>query len=103
VDDQAPTVSELVAHFQLRCRASTEAFSAGVRLARTGFVSITGLAGDRVHAEVRDPNPLHVELHVELGSLIGHCPCAAAEHSVCRHQVAVAHTVWAEQRNLPPW
>jgi uncharacterized Zn finger protein len=99
MDDQVPTVSDLVARFQLRRRASTEAFRTGVRIARTGFVRITGLTSDQVQAQVRDPNPLQVELQVEHGALVGRCPCAAAVHSVCRHQVAVAHAVWAERRH----
>jgi uncharacterized Zn finger protein len=99
VDDQAPTVGDLVARFQLRRRAPTEAFRTGVRLARSGLVSIATIASDRVQAEVRDPNPLAVDLYVEHGTLVGHCPCPAATHSVCRHQVAVAHAVWASRRH----
>jgi uncharacterized Zn finger protein len=102
LEDQAPTVSYLVARFQLRRRAPTEAFRAGVGLARSGFVSIASIAADQVHAEVRDPSPLAVDLYVERGSLVGRCPCPAATHSVCRHQVAVAHAVWANRRHRAP-
>jgi uncharacterized Zn finger protein len=98
VDDRAPTVSDLVARFQLRRRAPTEAFRTGVRLARTGVVNIASLEPDRVRAEVHDPDPLPVELYVEQGSLVGRCPCPAAAHSVCRHQVAVAHALWESRR-----
>jgi uncharacterized Zn finger protein len=101
VDDRAPTVSDLVARFQLRRRATTDAFRAGVRLARTGVVTVTSVAPESVHAEVRDPSVLAVELYVDNGSLVGQCPCLAAAHSVCRHQVAVAHAVWVERRRHP--
>lgn len=101
VDDRAPTVSDLVARFQLRRRASTNAFRTGVRLARLRLVNIAVFADDHVLAEVRDPNPLRVELHVENWSLVGQCPCPAPTPSVCPHQVAVAHTVWADLRRRP--
>jgi uncharacterized Zn finger protein len=102
VDDRAPTVSDLVARFQLRRRAPTEAFRAGVSLARSGLVDIAALEPDLVRAEVRDPNPLDVELYVEHGALVGRCPCPAAAHSVCRHQVAVAHALWVNRRRYRP-
>jgi uncharacterized Zn finger protein len=94
----ATTVNGLVARFQLRRRAPTDAFRAGVKLARVGAVNILSLAPTAVRAEVRDAGLLAVELHVDRGSLVGHCRCAAASHSVCRHQVAVAHAVWADRR-----
>lgn len=96
--DRAPSVSDLVARFQLRRRASTEAFRSGVRIARTGCVTITGIEPRVVSADVRDPSTLHVELYVDNDSLVGRCPCPAAVHSVCRHQVAVAHAVWVSRR-----
>lgn len=102
MDDRAPTVSDLVARFQLRRRAPTEAFRSGVRLARTSAVTIAGIEPALVRAEVHDPNPLPVELYVEHGSLVGRCPCPAAAHSVCRHQVAVAHALWADRRRYGP-
>ena len=98
MEDKSITISALVARFQLRRRASTEAFSTGVRLARRGFVSIADVEAELVRAEVRDPSPLHVELYVDKNSLVGRCPCPAAVHSVCRHQVAVAHAVWVSSR-----
>jgi uncharacterized Zn finger protein len=97
----AVSVSDLVARFQLRRRASTQAFRSGVRLQRTGFVTVADVAPDLVRAKVRDPSPLQVELRVEGGSLVGRCPCPAAAHSVCRHQVAVAHAMWVGQRRRP--
>ena len=101
MNDQAPTVSDLVARFQLRRRASTEAFRAGVRLARCGDVTVGDIAPNGVSAEVRDPHPMRVELHVESGALVGNCPCSVAAHGVCRHQVAVAHSIWVSLRRYP--
>lgn len=101
MDDRAATVSDLVARFQLRRRASTEAFRTGVRLARSGFVTLADVTEDEVRAEVRDPQPLSVGLYIEHGSLVGRCPCAAAVHSVCPHQVAVAHQLWVHNRRYP--
>ena len=74
-----PTVTDLVARFQLRRRASTEAFRDGVRLARLGLVSIDGFAPDHVHAEVRDSTLLPVELIVDHGLLVGRCSCPAGD------------------------
>lgn len=95
---RATSVSGLVARFQLRRRAPTDAFRAGVKLARLGAVKILDLSATQVRAAVRDTRLLAVELRVEKGSLVGHCPCPAASHSVCRHQVAVAHAVWIDRR-----
>lgn len=96
--DQAPTVSELVASFQLRRRASTHAFSAGVRLSRSGSVQLERVAAHEVLAKVIDDQQLSVTLCVERGALVGNCPCPAAAADICRHQVAVAHTVWVDDR-----
>ena len=98
MENRAPSVGELVARFQLRRRASTDAFHDGVRLARSGLVTITAVAPDLVTADVRDSRPLQVALSVEAGSLVGRCPCPAATHSICRHQVAVAHKLWVSRR-----
>ena len=91
-------ITDLIARFQLRRRASTEAFRSGVRLARTGVVELVDVTADRVRADVRDPEPLRVELGVDNASLVGQCPCTAAVDSVCRHEVAVAHAVWVHLR-----
>jgi uncharacterized Zn finger protein len=98
VDDRAPSVGDLVARFQLRRRASTEAFRTGVRLVRSGDVTVISVAAESVHAEVRDRSLLAVELYVDDSSLVGRCPCSAAEHGICGHQVAVAHAVWVDLR-----
>jgi uncharacterized Zn finger protein len=92
------TVGDLVARFQLRRRASTEAFREGVRLARSKLVSLGEVRPDVVTAQVRDDRPVQVELRVEDGSLIGRCSCDAATFAVCRHQVAVAHVLWVSRR-----
>jgi uncharacterized Zn finger protein len=96
-----PTVSHLVARFQLRRRASSEAFAAGVRLARLGGVSLEDVAADEVTATVRDPEPLLVRIVVDDNGLVGICPCDAGEASVCRHQVAAAHALWVRNRRHP--
>jgi uncharacterized Zn finger protein len=98
VDDRPTTVSDLVARFQLRRRASTETFRTGVRLARSGLVTLADVTAEEVRAEVCDPAPLSVKLYVELGSLAGRCPCPAGVHTVCPHQVAVAHHLWVRNR-----
>lgn len=92
------TVSQLIARFQLRRRASTDAFHTGVRLATWGDVTVMSVTPDLVHGQVRDPSVLHVQLYVDNGALVGRCPCPAATHSVCWHQVAVAHAVWTDLR-----
>jgi uncharacterized Zn finger protein len=89
-----PTVPELVARFDLRRQASTDAFHAGVRLARTGRVSVTNVPSHRVCGVVREHEELSVELYVEDGTLVGRCPCPTAARRVCRHVVALAHAVW---------
>jgi uncharacterized Zn finger protein len=102
VQDGMTTVSNLIARFQRRSRAPTDAFHAGVRLAQAGCVQLATVADEQVRAEVRDPSPLTVELHVEGGSLVGSCPCPDSDSDVCRHQVAVAHAVWADMRGWCP-
>lgn len=97
-----PTVSDLVRTFQLRRRASTESFRAGVQLARTGVVTVAEVSDELVRADVSDPAPLPVELYVEDTTLVGRCPCQVAAQGICPHQVAVAHTLWVSGRTQSP-
>src|SRR5690242_12439964 len=95
---EQPTVSQLVARFQLRQRASTEGFVAGGRLARQGAATIASARPDEVKASVRDMETYFVRIVVDDGGLVGVCSCAAADGTVCRHQVAAAHTLWEHER-----
>jgi uncharacterized Zn finger protein len=90
-------VSELVARFQLRRRASTPVFAAGVRLARQGAVHIHEMIEDVVRATVDDIRPAEVELRVRSGRLDGYCSWAEGDEP-CLHQVAVAHVLWLRDR-----
>lgn len=94
------TVSDLVARFQLRRRAASDTFAAGVRLARLGAVTIDLIAPGELVATVNDPDPLSVRLTIENGALHGTCPCETAEDQVCRHQVAAAHALWVRDRRF---
>jgi hypothetical protein len=94
----APTVPDLVARFALRQRATTDAFSYGVWLASVGAVLLGEPSDGRVSAMVRDPGPLAVTLVADDEILRGECECQDESLSVCRHQVAVAHAVWAAGR-----
>ena len=98
--DRQPTVTELVSRFQLRQRASTEAFAAGVRLARLGAATLERTANDEVCASVRDPDPHFVRLVADPTGLVGVCSCDAPDGNVCRHQVAAAHALWERDRPL---
>jgi uncharacterized Zn finger protein len=91
-------VDALVARFDVRRRAVTGEFAAGVRLARQDAVALISEDGDKVVACVRDPDPLAVELRVEDGELAGSCTCAQAATRACRHLVAVEHLLWVRRR-----
>lgn len=93
-----PSVAELVARFQLRKRARTVEFSAGVRMARERRVVFDELTGPRVQARVDDEgSPRHVTLIAENSAIVASCDCHLGADP-CRHQVAVAHAVWVESR-----
>jgi uncharacterized Zn finger protein len=92
------TVSGLVGQFQLRRRASTEDFAAGVQLAQRGAVTLDVVTPDRVTAQVVESEPLAVEIRAVGDWLEGSCPCPAGESTVCRHQVAAAHVLWMHIR-----
>jgi uncharacterized Zn finger protein len=94
----APTVSHLVARYQLRRRADTDAFTAGIHLARHGAVTLELIAPSEVVAQVRDPEPLLVRIVADGDQLVGTCPCEVATDRICRHQVATAHALWARDR-----
>jgi uncharacterized Zn finger protein len=94
----APTVSRLVARYQLRRRADSDAFAEGIRLARHNAVTLELFAPSEVTASVRDPEPLQVRIAVDGDQLVGSCPCEIAAERICRHQVAVAHAVWVRDR-----
>ncbi len=96
-DPRSPTVLELVGTFELRRRASTEAFRAGLRLARGGSVHVNDIADDSVTGQVVDRQPIDVEIRRDGTSLLGHCRCPDGQDEVCRHQVALAHTVWVSE------
>ena len=93
----APTVSRLVARYQLRRRADTDAFAAGIRLARQGAVTLELHSPDEVRGVVQDPAPFAVRIVVDGDQLVGTCPCEEPGR-ICRHQVAVAHAVWVQDR-----
>ncbi|HET7530359.1 MAG TPA: hypothetical protein VFJ98_05310 [Mycobacteriales bacterium] len=93
-----PTLAEQVARFQLRRRASTDAFAAGVRLARQGGVRLLDVTTTSATAVVDDATPAAVTLNA-VGHLIeGTCDDDVCRGRVCRHQVAVAHELWVRQR-----
>ena len=97
-----PTVSDLVAHFQLQRRATGEAFTGGVRLARLGAVFLTQVEDYEVLGEVRDSSTEQVWLLSRDGAIVGECSCSpgagAGAGAVCAHQVAVAHALWVRDR-----
>lgn len=95
---QPSTVSGLVARFALRRRATTTAFTEGVRLARLGAVSLDQVSPGEVRAQVRDGEDLAVRLFATDGHLHGECTCQTGQDSPCRHQVALAHVVWVRDR-----
>lgn len=96
VAEASVTVADLVARFALRSRASTESFHAGVRLARSGKVTLISVTNAELSAIVSDPQPLEVALHTsDAGELAGRCACGVSFGTVCRHQVAAAHALWA--------
>jgi uncharacterized Zn finger protein len=94
---RSPTVLDLVGTFQLRRQASTEAFRDGISLARSGSVHVSDIADDSVTGEVLDPKPIPVEITLDGDALRGRCQCRDSEHGVCRHLVAIAHTVWVDE------
>lgn len=93
-----PTICELVSRFELRQRASTEVFTAGVRLARRGAVHVNSASLEAVQAQVIEQKVHHVQLEVRGRSLFGQCTCSGAlsRDAVCSHQVATAHTLWVQ-------
>jgi uncharacterized Zn finger protein len=99
VIDGASSIRAQVARFALRSRASSEAFSQGVRLATIGAVTFGDVAVDRLSAIVRDPAPHVVSLIATRGTLLGDCDCPDGAVDVCCHQVAAAHAVWATGRD----
>ena len=92
------TISSLVARYQLRRRADSDAFTEGIRLARLHAVTFQLFTPSEVTAVVRDPDPLPVRLAVEDDRLVGACWCEVAAERICRHQVAVAHAIWVRDR-----
>lgn len=94
----APTISRLVARYQLRRRADSDSFHAGIRLAQLNSVTLELVAPSEVTATVRDPEPMLVRIAVEGDQLVGTCPCEIAADRICAHQVAVAHAVWIRDR-----
>lgn len=94
----AASVPAQVARFALRGRASSEAFADGVRLAAIRAVAFGEVTQDRVSAIVRDPAPHSVALIAGDNSLVGDCDCPDGAGTVCRHQVAAAHTIWCMGR-----
>ena len=98
MDEPSVTVADLVARFALRRRAPSETFHAGVRLARAGKARVTRVTNVEVAAIVSDPDPLGVILYADDNDdLSGRCDCGASGVSVCSHQVAAAHALWAER------
>ena len=91
------TLGELIAAFQLRRRASPEAFNEGVRLSDTGAVDIIDQTERYARAEVLDAVLETVTVRAERGAIAGDCSCVAGTSAICRHQVAAAHALW----NLP--
>lgn len=92
------TINELVARYQLRGRASSEAFTAGIRLADREAVSLLETSPQLVRAKVRDQEPYCVDIRVRGDELVGTCSCELPDESICRHQVAAAHTIWVRDR-----
>ena len=88
------TLDRLVASFQLRRRATLDAFEQGVRLAKAGAVDILIDTDLHMRAEVLDELLETVIIRVEAGSLVGHCSCLGGARGICRHQVAAAHALW---------
>jgi uncharacterized Zn finger protein len=99
--DAGPTLGYLIRRFQLRRRASTEEFAAGVRLARTGQVRLADVKAHEAAATVRDGGAVSVRLTVEGVALEGACSGEACRAVVCRHQVATAHALWVLDRRGP--
>ena len=97
--DMTPApISYLVARYQLRRRADSNAFTEGIGLARRQAVTLELFAPSEVTATVRDPDPLQVRIAVQGDQLVGSCTCEVAAERICRHQVAVAHAVWVRDR-----
>lgn len=96
------TVLELVRLFELRRRAATDEFSAGVDLAMSGAVHFFAIADERVTACVDASTPLEVELVAATDTIVGRCTCGRTSKP-CRHEVAVAHALWVRDWGQPPY
>jgi uncharacterized Zn finger protein len=95
------TVSELVSRFELRRRAPTPVFAAGVRLARQGAVRFQVVNDFDVQATVEDDPLAKVQLRATAGRIHGGCSCVEPVDP-CMHQVAVAHALWTRARRRTP-
>jgi uncharacterized Zn finger protein len=98
VHDEGRTLSDFIGRFELRRRAATDEFHAGVELARAGAVTIESVTSEELRAAVRDSDPQSVRVVVEDGGLTADCSCATGGKSVCRHQVAAVHSLWIRDR-----
>src|SRR3954447_11334213 len=97
MNNSEATLGELIATFQLRRRASPDAFHEGVRLSDSGAVDIIDQTERYARVEVLDAVLETVTVRAERGAIAGDCSCVAGGSAVCRHQVAAAHALW----NLP--
>ncbi len=89
------TLLDLVQRFELRSRADTPSFLAGIRLADRGAVHVTEAGSRQVRASVEeDGEHCDVVLTAARGAIRGTCTCGASSVTVCRHQVACAHALW---------
>lgn len=98
VTQTPPSVSDLVARFQLRRRATSAEFAAGVRLARQGAVCLDDVTAGLVRARVRAGTVYEVRLRAAAGLIDDACACDRDDRDPCRHKVAVAHALWIRDR-----
>ena len=95
-------VASLARRFELQRRAATEEFAAGVDLAAGGAVRLLDIRDLVVTARVDSGSAVDVELRAVDGRLEGRCTCRSAARP-CRHAVAVAHALWVQDWQLPPY
>lgn len=100
--DESPSILDLISRFQLRRRATTSVFAAGMGLVSRGAVELRGLSHTAVEAWIRDGQSYLVRLRVSNGELVGTCSCAPDAQVICSHQVAAAHAVWIETNRPVP-